>query len=74
MIPTAVQRAERSRLAALNLLEDAVLARQYVERLNSVILESEKNYRTLFDSMDQGYCVIEVLFDDGGNPVDYCFL
>ena len=35
---------------------------------------SEERYRALFDSMDEGYCVAEVLFDAGGRPIDYRFL
>lgn len=35
---------------------------------------SEARYRTLFTSMDEGYCVIEVLFDADGQPVDYRFV
>ena len=35
---------------------------------------SEERYRTLFDSMDEGYCVIKLLFDQAGNAIDYCFL
>ena len=35
---------------------------------------SEEQYRSLFDSMDDGYCVIEVLFDADGRPSDYRFL
>ncbi|WDT75160.1 MAG: PAS domain S-box protein [Candidatus Manganitrophus sp.] len=36
--------------------------------------ESELRYRTLFDSIDEGFCVIEVLFDENQKPVDYRFL
>ena len=35
---------------------------------------SENKYRTLFNSIDEGYCIIEVLFDEGNKPVDYRFL
>lgn len=35
---------------------------------------SESKYRTLFESMDEGYCIIEVLFDENGEPMDYRFL
>jgi PAS domain S-box-containing protein len=35
---------------------------------------SEEQYRTLFESMDQGFCVIEVLFDDTGRPNDWLFI
>jgi PAS domain S-box-containing protein len=44
-----------------------VLARQKVA-------ESEAKYRNLFDSMDQGFCVLELLFDADSKPVDYRFL
>ncbi|MFD1143478.1 PAS domain S-box protein [Larkinella insperata] len=36
--------------------------------------ESEATYRTLFETMDQGFCIIEVLFDSTGKPYDYRFL
>ena len=40
---------------------------------------SESKYRALFDSLDSGFCIIEVLFEGGsaehpGRPVDYRFL
>ena len=34
---------------------------------------SEVKYRTLFESMDEGYCVIEVIFNEIGRAVDYRF-
>jgi PAS domain S-box-containing protein len=35
---------------------------------------SEAKYRTLFDSMDQGFCILEMIFDKNNKPVDYLFL
>jgi len=35
---------------------------------------SEAKYRALFDSLDTGFCIIEVLFDDAGKPNDYRFV
>ncbi len=35
---------------------------------------SEERYRTLVASIDEGFCVIEVLFDERNYPVDYRFL
>lgn len=35
---------------------------------------SEEQYRSLFTSMDEGFCTIEVLFDDDGTAMDYRFL
>jgi PAS domain-containing protein len=34
----------------------------------------EQHYRELFDSIDQGFCTIEVLFDRDGKASDYRFL
>ncbi|MBU2533085.1 MAG: PAS domain-containing protein [Alphaproteobacteria bacterium] len=48
-----------------------ITARLHAERQ---LLESERRYRMLFDAIDEGFTVIEVLFDDDGRPVDYRFL
>ena len=36
--------------------------------------QAEEKYRTLFESIDEGFCTIEVLFDGNDKPVDYRFL
>ncbi len=36
--------------------------------------ESEKRYTTLFNSIDEGFCIIEMIFDKNDNPLDYRFL
>jgi PAS domain S-box-containing protein len=40
----------------------------------AALRESEERYRTLFNSIDEGYCIIEMLFDDVDRPIDYRFL
>jgi signal transduction histidine kinase len=37
-------------------------------------VSSSDRYRALFEAIDRGFCVIEVLFDEAGNAVDYRFL
>jgi PAS domain S-box-containing protein len=32
--------------------------------------ESEARYRTLFESMDEGFCIVEIIFDEERRPVD----
>ena len=44
------------------------------KRAEQRLLKSEEKYRTLFDSIDEGFCTIEVLFDGNDKPVDYRFL
>lgn len=40
----------------------------------AALAHSEQHYRMLFDSIDQGLCTLEVLFDADGRPCDYRFL
>jgi len=35
---------------------------------------SEAQYRTLFSSIDEGFCIIEMIFDEQAKPADYRFL
>lgn len=44
------------------------------KRMEEQLRESEEKYRTLFESVDQGFCLIEMLFDEDDDPVDYRFL
>jgi PAS domain S-box-containing protein len=43
-------------------------------RAETAARTSEQSYRTLFNSIDAGFCVIEMMFDSAGNPIDYVFL
>jgi signal transduction histidine kinase/CheY-like chemotaxis protein len=36
--------------------------------------ESDVLYRGLFESMNDGFCIIEMIFDSAGKPADYLFL
>jgi PAS domain S-box-containing protein len=44
------------------------------KRAEAELRDSEQNYRMLFESIDEGFCTIEVLFDQNGKPIDYRFL
>lgn len=43
-------------------------------RIEHDLKQSEHYYRTLFESIDEGFCIIEMLFDEHGIPDDYRFL
>ena len=43
-------------------------------RAEEALDESEKRYHTLFDAIDQGFCIVEVIFDENERPIDYRFL
>jgi PAS domain S-box-containing protein len=38
------------------------------------MLESDIKYQLLFDAIDEGFCIIEVIFDGDQKPADYRFL
>jgi PAS domain S-box-containing protein len=42
--------------------------------LSEAVRESEEKYRMLFEAIDEGFCIVEVLFDENQTPVDYRFL
>jgi PAS domain S-box-containing protein len=44
------------------------------KKTEEALRESEKRYRNLFDKMDEGFCIVQVLFDAQDRPLDYCFL
>jgi PAS domain S-box-containing protein len=44
------------------------------KQTEGTLRESEARYRTLFNSIDEGFCLIEPLFDENDTPQDYRFL
>ena len=44
------------------------------ERHKPEVRPQALDYRSLLDSIDEGFCIIEVLFDASHHPVDYRFL
>lgn len=44
------------------------------KRADETLRESEEKYRTLFDSIDEGFCTLEVLFDADDRAVDFRIL
>ena len=44
------------------------------KRAEEALRQSEARYRTLFETMDEGFCIFEMLFDEQDKPIDYRFL
>jgi signal transduction histidine kinase/CheY-like chemotaxis protein len=43
-------------------------------KAQAALRESETRYRTLFDSIDEGFCIIEAIPPQDGNPGDYRYI
>jgi PAS domain S-box-containing protein len=68
------QHMETSPRAAPGLSEETMQTRQAMEQLKTQLRESEDRYRTLFDSLDEGFCIIEKVEGEAGAPPDFRFL
>ncbi|HEX3869282.1 MAG TPA: PAS domain S-box protein [Pirellulales bacterium] len=68
--PTRLSDAGGRVVGGINMLVD-ITERKHAEQ---ALRDSEVRFRALFESMDEGYCVIEMLFDEKNNPLDYRFL
>ncbi len=64
-------RNEAGEIERVVLTHEDITARQEAELK---LRESEERYRTLFESIDDGFCVIEMILDDSGRAVDYRFV
>ena len=45
-----------------------------VQQRTHELAQNEEKYRTLFNSIDEGFCIVEVIFDANNKPIDYRFL
>ena len=54
----------------------SVIYRDISEHIGTVqsLRDSQERYRTLFTSIDAGFCIIEMIFDQDQVPIDYRFL
>ena len=44
------------------------------EQVEDALRESKERYRHLFNSIDEGFCIIEMIFDEQDEPVDFRFV
>jgi len=45
-----------------------------IKRAETQLRASEEKYRNLFERIDEGFCIVEILFDDAGTPNDFRYL
>jgi len=57
----------------LDVTRQAEIERQ-LRSSESARLQGEQRYRTVLDAVDVGFCIIEMIFDEQGEPYDYRIL
>jgi len=55
-------------------LAERIYSRLERARAEETLRESEERYRALFDSIDEGFGIVEMLYDERGRAVDYRIL
>lgn len=65
------------RIIGISTVCEEITERKRVEderkQAEEALRRSEERYRMLFESMEDGFCVIEMLFDQNNTPIDYRF-
>jgi PAS domain S-box-containing protein len=65
---------QRARARTQAAAEAKRLAASAQEQVQARVWQAETRYRTLFNSIDHGVCVCELVLDAQGEPIDYRFL
>jgi diguanylate cyclase (GGDEF)-like protein/PAS domain S-box-containing protein len=65
---------DASDVRQLTLLMDSVWKIFERERTEEALRDSEQRYRNLFESMDEGFALCEMIYDEMGKPIDFRYL
>jgi len=64
----------RATVQLARLRKDAAAARRRGQEAEAAVAVSEEKYRSLFETMEQGYCLSELVRDEQGRAIDFLML
>jgi PAS domain S-box-containing protein len=67
---TILQRDARGKVVGYIAVNRDITERKQAEK---ALQKSEEQYRTLFNTMNEGFCIIKMLFDEHEKPIDYIY-
>ena len=73
-LQSAMEEMEATNEELLATNEEFEASNEELVKTQNDLFQSEKQYRTLFNEMLDGYALHEIICDDRGDPVDYRFL
>lgn len=75
-VPALNDRWYEARARSIGDDQFSVLFLEVTERkiADRAIKEGEARYRALFEAIDEGFCIVQVILDEGGQPADYRFM
>lgn len=68
------QRFTSDEIGVMKAVTDLVAIAMHRIKTEHALRASKERYRTLFNAIDEGFCIIEILFDERGKAYDYRFL
>ncbi len=55
-------------------ISNRIFPRLQRARTEAALRESEAKYRTLFESIDEGFCIVQLIFDENNQPIDWRYI